>query len=122
MESFRPCKDFYILKLRGIDTLEQALELVGQEILLPEDELQTLEEDSYYFFQVVGCSVVTKGGEKIGIVRDLWSIPENDLLVVKKGKKEILIPFSRSICLEVNLERKEILVDLPEGLSDLNEI
>lgn len=50
------------------------------------------------------------------------SIKDNDLLVVAKGKREILVPFTKSICLKVNLKRKEILVDLPEGLSELDEI
>jgi ribosomal 30S subunit maturation factor RimM len=46
-------------------------------------------------------------------------IKENDLLVVKKGKREILVPFTKPICLKVNLKRKEIV---PEGLSELDEI
>jgi len=108
--------------LKGIDSLSQARELVGQEILLPEEDLQTLEKDNYYLFQIIGCSVVTKTGERIGSVKDLLCIEDNDLLVVAKGKREILIPFVQSICLEVNLKRKEILIDPPEGLSELNEI
>ena len=96
--------------------------MVGQEILLREEDLRNLGKDNYYFFQIIGCSVVTKDGEKIGSVKDLWSIKDNDLLVVRKGKREVLIPFSQSICLEVNLERKEILIDPPEGLFELNEI
>ena len=122
VESLRPYKEYYILKLKGIDSLSQARELVGQEILLPEEDLQTLEKDNYYLFQIIGCSVVTKTGERIGSVKDLLCIEDNDLLVVAKGKREILIPFVQSICLEVNLKRKEILIDPPEGLSELNEI
>jgi len=90
--------------------------------LLPEEDLRTLEKGKYYFFQIIGCSVVTKKGEKVGSVKDLWCIKENDLLVVEKGKREILVPFAKPICLKVNLKRKEILVELPEGLSELDEI
>jgi ribosomal 30S subunit maturation factor RimM len=50
------------------------------------------------------------------------SIKDNDLLVVVKGKKEILVPFAKPICLKIDLKRKEILVDLPEGLLELDEI
>ena len=122
VESFRPYKEYYILKLKGIDSLPQARELVGQEILLPEENLRTLEKGKYYFFQIVGCSVVSKKGIKIGSVKDLLCIEDNDLLVVARGKREILIPFTQSICVEVNLKRKEILVDPPEGLLELDEI
>lgn len=96
--------------------------MVGGEVFLPEKELRALEDGHFYYFQIIGCSVVKTNGEKVGVVRDLWPIRENELLVVRKGKKEILIPFAAPICLEVSLERREIVVDLPQGLSDLNEI
>jgi 16S rRNA processing protein RimM len=122
VEAIRPYKEDYILKLKEVDSLDRALELTGEEIFLPEDELRTLEDGNFYYFQIIGCTVIKKNGEKIGVVRDLWPIRENELLVVQKGKDEMLIPFAKPICLEVNLERREILVDLPPGLSDLNEI
>ena len=96
--------------------------MVGLEILLPEEDLLTLDKNNFYFFQIIGSSVVTKEGEEIGKVKDFLCIQNNDLLVVAKGSREILIPFTNSICLKVNLEQKEILVDLPEGLLELNEI
>jgi len=96
--------------------------MVGLEVLLPDEGFQDLEEDNYYVFQIIGCSVVTKSGEEVGTVTNLWLVPENDLLVVTKGKTEILIPFSHSVCLEVDLELKKIKIDPPEGLLDLNEI
>jgi len=49
-------------------------------------------------------------------------ISGNDLLVVEKEDQEILIPFAQSVCLEVDLEQKRIIIDPPEGLLDLNEI
>ena len=96
--------------------------MVGLEVLLPDEGFQDLEEDNYYVFQIIGCSVVTKSGEEVGTVTNLWLVPENDLLVVTKGKTEILIPFSHSVCLEVDLKLKKIKIDPPEGLLDLNEI
>ena len=96
--------------------------MVGLEVLLPDEGFQDLEEDNYYVFQIIGCSVVTKSGEEVGTVTNLWLIPENDLLVVTKGKTEILIPFSHSVCLEVDLKLKKIRIDPSEGLLDLNEI
>ena len=42
--------------------------------------------------------------------------------MVEKGNKEILIPFTKSICLEINLDKKEIVADPPDGLFELNEI
>jgi 16S rRNA processing protein RimM len=66
--------------------------------------------------------VITREGKDVGSVKDILFINENDLLVVEKGEKEIFIPFSESICIGVDLVKKEIVVDPPEGLLDLNEI
>lgn len=58
----------------------------------------------------------------MGNVTDIEWIKDNDLLVVKKGEKEILIPFTRRVCLEVDLKQKKIRIDPPEGLLELYEI
>lgn len=122
VESFRPYKGSHIIKLQGIDSLQRAREIVGQEVLIPEEELPPLKEDHYYHFQILGCRVITKNGEEIGIVEDLLTIPDNDLLVINGEKGQAFIPFNKDICVQVNLDKKEIVIDPPEGLLDLNEI
>lgn len=77
-----------------------------------------LEDDCYYAHQLVGCQIVTVTGQKIGVVRDILPVDENDLLVVQREEEEVLIPFSQSICVEVNIEKKIIVCDPPEGLLD----
>jgi 16S rRNA processing protein RimM len=115
-------REHCVIKLKGIHTLDQARELTGQEIWLPEEDLQLLEVGQYYFYQLVGCSVVTKDDESIGSVKDVIIVKNNNLLVVEKGRKEIYIPFSESICVGIDLKCKEIVVDLPKGLLELDEI
>jgi len=122
VESIRPYKDYHLIKLKTVDTLSQAYELAGLEVQVPEEFLRRLEDDNYYLFQIIGCSVVTKDKKKVGIVKDFLFIENNDLLVVLKGEKEILIPFTKSICLELNLAKREILIDPPKGLFELDEI
>lgn len=122
VESLRQRKDSCIIKLKGIQTIAQAGELVGLEAFVPEEDLIPLEGDDFYLYQIIDCAVLTKEGGRIGTVTDVLSQQGNDLLVVAKGESEIYIPFTRSICLEVDLKKKEILIDPPEGLLDLNEI
>jgi 16S rRNA processing protein RimM len=90
--------------------------------MLPEEDLSRLKEDQYYLFQIAGCSVVTEHGDRIGVVGDVLFIKDNDLLVIQRGKKEILVPFTNAICIAINLEAREIVIKPPEGLLDLNEI
>ncbi len=108
--------------MKGIHSLDQARELTNQEIWLPEEDLQPLEQGQYYLHQLSGCSVVTKGGRAIGLVKDVLLIKDNDLLVITKGEEEIYVPFTESICVEINLENKQIIIDPPRGLLDLDEI
>jgi 16S rRNA processing protein RimM len=122
VESVVPYKDYQLIKFKGVNSLSQALELVGFEILVPEEALLPLEEGSYYLSQVIGCSVRTKDGCDVGKVEDMLFASSNNLLVVRQGKEEILIPFTQDVCIKVDLEKKEILVDPPEGLLELNEI
>ncbi|MFB0564801.1 MAG: ribosome maturation factor RimM [Candidatus Aminicenantaceae bacterium] len=122
VEYLRAYKKFFLIKLKNIDTLEQASALAGLEVLIPEELLRPLKKDNYYLFQIIGCSVVTNDKRKVGVVADFLFIENNDLLVVMRENKEILIPFIQSICQEVNLQRREITVNPPDGLLDLDEI
>ena len=122
VEFLRQYKGHYIIKLRAVDSISQAQELAGLEILVPEENLRPLEKNSYYHFQIIGCSVYTKDRKKVGTVKDFLLVENNDLLVVESGTREILVPFTKTICLELNLEKKELLIDPPDGLLELNEI
>ena len=84
--------------------------------------MRSLPEDEFYFHQVEGFSVLTQDGEEIGEVKDLISVPGNDLLVVVSGDREILIPLVKSICLEIDLPQKRLVIDPPAGLLDINDI
>lgn len=112
----------YDLKLEGVDGLSQADRLAGQDVFLPPESLRKRENGEFYIFQLVGCKVFVRGGLPIGRVRDVLPIEGGALLRVESGAKEILVPFHRSICTEVDVEAKEIRLDPPDGLLDVNEI
>jgi 16S rRNA processing protein RimM len=108
--------------LKGINSLEEAYKIAGNEVWIPEDMMNLPGKDKYYFFQIIGCSVITERKKNIGNVTDILLIEGNDILIVNKGKNRVLIPFTKSICKTINLEKKEIVISPPEGLLGLNEI
>jgi len=112
----------YQVKLAGVDDLAAASSLAGQEIFLAEDEFRPLEEGQFYVFQLMGCLVMDAKREKIGPVVDIIPAGGTEILVVDRQGKEILIPFHASLCPRVDIAAREITVDLPDGLLDLNEI
>ena len=122
VESYRLYKAHFIVKLEGIASIDQAQNFIGLEVLIPEADLHTLEEGSYYFHQISGFLVETKEGKRVGVVKDMLSHKNNDLLVVDRDKKEIFIPFTHAICVEINQKSRKVIIDPPEGLLELNEI
>jgi 16S rRNA processing protein RimM len=109
-------KNRVVLKVAGVDSIEQADELRNAELCIPESEAAVLDEDEFFDWQLEGCMVRTIQGDEIGVVREVMRTGGTENLVVASGERDVLIPFAGSICTEVDIEKKEILVDLPEGL------
>ena len=104
-----------VLKFAGIESMDDAETLRDAEICVSEDEAVDLEEGEFFDWQLEGCEVVTAEGETIGTVTELMRTGGTEILVVK-GDKEYLIPFAESICTEVDIDGKKIIVDPPEEL------
>ena len=104
-----------VLKFAEIDSIEEADAIRNGEICIAESDAVELNNDEFYDWQLEGCDVVTVGGETIGKVRELMRTGGTENLVVD-GEREYLIPFAESICVEVDIEKKRIVVDPPEGL------
>jgi 16S rRNA processing protein RimM len=104
-----------VLKFSGVDSIEAAEELRDAEICVPESDAVELKDGEFFDWQLEGCEAVTVGGELLGTVKELMRTGGTEILVVE-GDREYLIPFAESICTEVDIENKRIVVDPPEGL------
>jgi 16S rRNA processing protein RimM len=108
-----------ILKFAGYDSIEAASALVGYEFAVHESERVLLPEDQYYDWELAGCLVQSVSGEEIGRVREVMRTGGVELLVVDSSAakgREHLIPLAEEICVEIDVKRKLIKVDAPEGL------
>jgi len=79
------------------------------------------QEGAYYTFHLKGCEVFAADGDYIGIVTDVLDSGGTGILKVDRGDEETLIPFAESYLKSIDLDRRRIEVDLPEGLRDLNK-
>jgi len=110
-----------IFKFQGVDSISDAELLAGVEVRVPASERVRLEEGEFFQDDLIGCDVIDKRtGESIGPVTAWDDGGGSGLLVVGKGDDALLIPFTRSICVEINPAARRITVDLPEGLKDIN--
>jgi len=111
--------DQLILKLRGVDTRSAAEGLAGNEVYVTDSERAPLPEGEFYLSDLVGCEVIEgASGRRAGVVSG-WQETGGPPLLELEGS-EALIPFARSICREIDLTAKRIVIDPPEGLLDLN--
>jgi 16S rRNA processing protein RimM len=100
-----------IIKLAGINTPEEARLLTGKLIAITRSQLPALDQNEYYWSDLIGLTVVNKDGTVYGKVAYLIETGSNDVLVVK-GDKEHAIPYLYgSVVLNVDLEKQQILVD-----------
>ena len=106
-----------VMKLKTIDTMEQAAQLVNRELAVKRHQLMPLEPDQYYVFDLVGCAVVDcESGEVIGTLTDVVRYPANDVYVIQGNGREILLPAIPQVIREISLERREMVVEVMEGL------
>ena len=105
-----------VLKFQGVDSIDAAEEWRNAEICVAESEAVELESDQFYDWQLAGCEVKTVTGEAIGNVREVMRTGGTENLVVAGETRDFLIPFAETICVEVDIAGKRIVVDPPEGL------
>lgn len=122
VESLELDRNSHFLKLRGVDTLARADALAGLELFVEERDFPRLEKGRFYIFQLIGSRVVTKDGAEIGTVKGILPAGGSSLLVVAREGRELYVPFTEAICVGVDPEAREILIDPPDGLLELNEI
>jgi len=106
-----------LISFKGITNRDQAKTLIGSELFILQSELPDLDEDTYYWFDLIGMEVYTKAEEYLGRIESIIETGSNDVYVVKSREKEVLIPALESVVLEIDLKQKRMQVDLPEGLS-----
>ncbi len=106
-------KDMVLAKFVGVDTTDAAMALRGKVISIDRDWVE-LEEGTVFITDIIGLPVFC-GEEKLGTLKDVLTLPANDVYVVR-GKKEYLIPAVSDFLEEVNQEEGFIKVRLIEGM------
>ena len=121
IESSRPHKTHILVKLKEVRSREDAELLRNQWILIEEEEAAGLEEDHFWIHEILGLSVLTEDGRKLGEVIDVLHTGANDVYVVKlvpaiNGQKELLIPAIADVIKNVDLEQDQMTIALLPGM------
>lgn len=104
-----------IAKLEGYGDRDEAMQLAGAKIAINASQLKTLDEDEYYWRDLIGLRVVNQQDVELGVVESLFETGANDVLVVKDEAQERLIPWTLGhAVLEVDIEQGVISVEWDE--------
>ncbi len=115
VEGIRFQKNMVLLKLSGVESPEDARKYSGFQLYVKREDAIALSKDEYYVSDLIGLSVLSEKGEKLGMLSDVLKTAANDVYVVK-GEREILIPAVKEYVLSIDLEKGEMTVLFVEGM------
>jgi 16S rRNA processing protein RimM len=99
------------VKFHEIDSPENAKQYANLELFIPKEDLPALDNDEFYWDDLIGCHVINRKSELLGEVKKLLSTGANDVLVVENADKRILIPYLNHVIDKVDIKTKTITVD-----------
>ena len=119
VESYRNHKNFLLVKFEGIDSVEEAEKLKNLQIKIDSDEVGELEENEFYFHEIIGCEVFDENDKNLGEIIDILTPGANDVWVIKgENGKEILIPYIEDVVKQIDITNKKVNIEVMEGLID----
>ena len=119
VESARVSPDKVLLKLKGIDTPEEAVKLRQRGIFVDREHAVKLSKDEYFIADLIGLEVRNEDGDRIGVIEEVLPTGANDVYqIAMDDKRELLLPAIKDCILEVNVEQGFMRVHVLDGLLD----
>ena len=116
IESVKYQNNFVLIKLKDINSINDAEKFKNVYIVVDRSNAIKLPEGSFFICDLIDIEVYDLNKVFLGKIIDILSTGSNDVYVVKDGNKEILIPALKTVVKEINIQEGKIIVELPEGL------
>lgn len=108
---------FVRIKFKGIDTQEQAKRILKCLLYLPDNLLPKLDEDEFYFHEIVGFTAFDEEDKEVGEIVEVYDLPNNPIAEILINGKEVLVPLN--LMIELDKKNQKIYIEIPDGLVDL---
>ncbi len=117
IEEVKYSKNQILLKLKGIDTVEEAEKYRNCYIKIARENAKKLPKNTYFIADLLGLTVYTDENILLGKVEDIYNSGASDIYVVKsEDGKQILLPGIKDVIKQIDLEQEKIIVHLIKGL------
>jgi 16S rRNA processing protein RimM len=117
--SIRPYRSVFLLRLSGLNSIDEAEVFRGAGILIRKDCLVKKDEDEFFWYELLGLDVYLVTGQYLGVLKEIFPTGSNDVYVVENKGKEFLIPAIHQVVKEINLAEKRMVISPIKGLVDL---
>ena len=105
------------LSFEEVETVEVARKLVGKEVFVQEEVLTTSKIDSPLLW--IGFELVDTTIGSVGVIEDIYQTAQQWLATIRVNGNEALIPLIEQTLKKVDIKKKQVLVDLPDGLLEI---
>lgn len=118
VKSHRQHKGLDLLVFEGLENINLVEQYKQADLKVSKDQQAELDEGDYYYNQIIGLEVVDQeDGTVYGTIKEILSPGANDVWVVgRRGEDDILLPAIADVIKEVNLDQKQVIVEMMEGL------
>lgn len=122
VDGHRLHKNFNLLHFKGKDNINDVEKFKGFDLKVAgtEREADELDENEFYYDDIIGLEVYTTDEIYLGKVREITSLPSNDVWAIQRPNKgkDILIPYIEDIVIEIDLDDNRVVIDPMDGLID----
>lgn len=108
-----------VLRLEGVESMEDAARLRSCRLMLPTSSLPPLEEGRFRYHEILGYTVHDEHLGVLGTVEQVYQRVGQDLLGMRYRDREVLIPVTDEVVLRADHNSRQLMVNLPEGLLDI---
>lgn len=108
------------VSIEDISSEHEATTLIGKSVYLPLDQLPKLADDQFYYHEIIGFEVIDSLQGTIGTITSANDRSSQVLLEVKHNDRQILIPLVDELIQQLDKQKKQLYLSIPEGLLDLD--
>ncbi|HJU12317.1 MAG TPA: ribosome maturation factor RimM [Candidatus Binataceae bacterium] len=114
----RAGRETFKVQVRGITDAENAAAFGGAVVLVKSSSLPATTAREFYYFQAIGCRVVTTSGLAVGRIEEVFSNGANDVWVIRDNLAEYLVPVIEDIVKDIDWNARQVTIEAVPGLLD----
>lgn len=119
IDGHRTHKNFDLLHFAGYDSLGDVEQFKHAYLKVFEAQLTVLDENEFYYYEIIDCDVYTDEGDHLGKIKEILSPGANDVWVVERKRgQDVLIPYIADVVTHIDIPAKKIVIAPMEGLLD----